>query len=190
MGAFFCAHSLQVIDFWHKAKWNIADSSSVNFYKITEKSNKKLLKDIYYRQLRWKIGIFLMHVKSKKNLPIWKCFFAFIVCRENTYISRLLAMIFIHKTESIIFIRNFIIKTIKIAYFYRMWCYAKSIVSEGLSAQKKAPIWECFFAFTVCRENTYISRLLAIIFIHQAELIIFITKFIIKISKTVHFHHV
>ena len=61
MGGFFCAHSLQVIDFWHEVKWNIADSSLINFYKITEKSNKKLLNDIYYHQLPWKIGIFLMH---------------------------------------------------------------------------------------------------------------------------------
>ena len=43
---------------------------------------------------------------DQKILPIWECFFAFIVCRENTYISMLLAIIFIHKTNSIIFIGN------------------------------------------------------------------------------------
>ena len=128
-------------------------------------------------------------IGMQKKAPIWECFFAFTVCRENTCISRLLAIIFIHKTESIIFITNFIINKIKIVNFHRMYCYAKSIVSEGLSALKKAPIWECFFAFTVCRENTYISRLLAIIFIHKTESIIFINNFIIKKNKIIHFHH-
>ena len=55
-------------------------------------------------------------------------------------------MIFIHKIESIIFISNFIIKNIKIVHFHHMKCYAKSVVSEGLSAQKKALIWGLFFA--------------------------------------------
>ena len=70
-----------------------------------------------------------------------------------------------------------------------MYCYAKSVGSEGLSAQKKAPIWECFFAFAVFQENTHISRLLAIIFIHKTEAIIFISNFIIKKIKIVRFHH-
>ena len=104
-------------------------------------------------------------------------FFAFTVRRENTYISRLLAIIFIHKTQSIIFIINFIIKKFKIIHFHRMYCHAKSIVSESLSAQKKAPIWECFFAFTVRRENAYISKLSAIIFIHKINSIIFLKNF-------------
>ena len=87
----------------------------------------------------------------REKAPIWECFFGFTVCQENTFISRLLAIIFIHKTESIIFIIHFIIKIIKTVYFHHMQFHAKSIVSEGLSAQKKTPIWECFFAFTVCR---------------------------------------
>ena len=75
------------------------------------------------------------------------------------------------------------------SHFHQMQCCAKSIVCEGLSAQKKAPIWECFFAFTMCRENTYISWLLAMIFFHKTESIIFISNFIIKKIKIVHFHH-
>ena len=106
-------------------------------------------------------------------------FFAFTVCRENTNISRLLAMIFIHKTKSIIFISNFIIKKIKIVYFHHMKCYAKSIVSEGLSAQKKALIWECFFAFRVSSENSYFPRKLAIIVIQKTLLINFCCCFFI-----------
>ena len=78
---------------------------------------------------------------------------------------------------------------IKIVHFHHVLCYAKSIVSEGLSAQKKTPIWECFFAFILCRENTYISRLLAIKFIHKTELIIFISNFIIKKIEIVHIYH-
>ena len=62
------------------------------------------------------------------------------------YISRLLAIIFIHKTESIIFISNFIIKKIKIVHFHHMQCYAKSVETIDLGIQKKAPRWDLFFA--------------------------------------------
>ena len=55
---------------------------------------------------------------------------------------------------------------------------------KRLRMHEKASIWECFFfAFTVCRENTYISRLLAILFIHKTELIFFFNNFIIKKDK-------
>ena len=73
-------------------------------------------------------------------------------------------------------------------HIYHVQCDAKSVVTIDLGMQKKAPIWECFFAFTVCRENTYISRLLAIIFIHKTWSIIFISNFIIKKIKIIHFH--
>ena len=85
-------------------------------------------------------------------LVIWECFFAFTPCRENTYISRLLAIIFIHKTEPIIFITNFIIKINKVVHFHRMFFYAKNIVSEGLGVQKKALIWEGFFVPLIHRQ--------------------------------------
>ena len=104
-----------------------------------------------------KISIFYSPFSNRKKSSIWELFFAFTVCRENTYISRLLAIIFIHITESIIFITNFIIQKIKTVHSHHMWCYSKSIVSEGLSAQKKTPIrllktkilpiWEFFFRF-------------------------------------------
>ena len=54
-------------------------------------------------------------------------------------------------------------------HIYPAECDAKSVVTIDFGMQKKAPIWECFFTFIVHRENTYISRLLAIIFIHRTQ---------------------
>ena len=71
--------------------------------------------------------------------------------------------------------------------------YLKTVTGFSMAtlvgAQKKIPIWECFFAFTVCQENIYTSRLLAIIVFHKTESIIFLTNFIIKKLQIVHFHH-
>ena len=66
------------------------------------------------------ISEFSLHtVKAKKNSHMG-VFFCFYCVTRKYHISRLLAMIFIHKTESIIFISNFIIKKIKIVYFHHM----------------------------------------------------------------------
>ena len=65
---------------------------------------------------------------------------------------------------------------------------AKSTMIKRLPMHEKASIWECFFGFAVCRENTYISRLLAMKFIHKTQTIIFTTNFIIMKMKIVHFH--
>ena len=49
--------------------------------------------------------------------------------------------------------------------------------------RKKPPIWELFFDFPVCSENSYHSRNLAILFIHMTKQIIFISKFSINNIK-------
>ena len=54
---------------------------------------------------------------------------------------------------------------------------------KRLPMHEKASIWECFFAFTVCRENSYFRRKLAIMLIHETEFIIFLNYFIIKVYK-------
>ena len=40
-----------------------------------------------------------------------------------------------------------------------MLCCAKSIVSEGLSAQKKAPIWELFFPRQDLRTQHFLNSI-------------------------------
>ena len=55
--------------------------------------------------------------------------------------------------------------------------------------RKKALIWELFFAFHMCWENSYFLRKLAIIAIQKTEVIIFISYFIIKLHKMAHINH-
>ena len=112
---------------------------------------------------------------------IWECFFAFTVRRENTYISRLLAIIFIHMTDNIIVFSCFIIKKTKIIYFDHMQSYAKSNLSEGLSAQKKLPYESFFSLWKRAVENTDfwgIGFLLRYRFIHKSNAIYFFSGFI------------
>ena len=62
-----------------------------------------------------------------------------------------------------------------------MKCHVTSFEAKEIGLQKKGPIWECFFAFTMCQENTYISRLLAImIIIRLSQLILLV---ILKLRK-------
>ena len=110
---------------------------------------------------------------------IWECFFAFTMCRENTYILRLLAIIFIHKTESIIFISNFIIKILKLSIFIASAVMQKVYCLRTICTKKSSHMGVFFCVYWVSRKY-HISRLLAIIFIYKAESIIFITNFIIK----------
>ena len=98
--------------------------------------------DQKYRQFPSKIGIFYRQFSKQKKAPIWECFFAFTMCRENTYISRLLAILFIHKIALIIFLNYFIIKLIKIAHFYTCNSIQKMLSPKILASKN---LWSQHF---------------------------------------------
>ena len=119
---------------------------------------------------------------TQKTSQIWECFFAFNVRRENTYISRLLATIFIRKTESIIFINNFIINTTKLSIFIACNVMQKVLCPKVLVRKKKLPYGRVF----LCPQSAG-NRLLTLGHMQQCrQLYIYIfDEIIVKINNII-----